>query len=172
MTTVCQKHKFTFRPVKYRTSTNYKVITNSVHTVTAQLLHTVTAHSCKISIQHLQSYINTDYISWQYDPSANFIERRRQSTTEFIKQIYKNQYRRTNVMHFSFNLLTIKGLYMFRALLAYPQEALHKQHLVYRVRVMSAGRHQFHSNAGEANWHNTHAIYQVPLVQRLLRMSK
>jgi hypothetical protein len=29
--------------------------------------------------------------------------------------------------------------YIFRALLAHPQEALHKQHLVYSVRVMSVG---------------------------------
>jgi hypothetical protein len=28
---------------------------------------------------------------------------------------------------------------MFRALLAHPQEVLHKQHLVYCVRVMSVG---------------------------------
>jgi hypothetical protein len=28
---------------------------------------------------------------------------------------------------------------MFRALLAHPQEALHKQHLVYCVRIMSVG---------------------------------
>jgi hypothetical protein len=35
-------------------------------------------------------------------------------------------------MHFSFNLLRIKGLYMFRALLAHPQEALRKRHLVFR----------------------------------------
>jgi hypothetical protein len=45
----------------------------------------------------------------------------------------------TNMMHFLFNLLRIKGLYMFRALLAHPQESLHKQHLVYCVRVMSVG---------------------------------
>jgi hypothetical protein len=42
-------------------------------------------------------------------------------------------------MHFLFSLLRIKGLYMFRALLAHPQEALHKRHLVYCVRVMSVG---------------------------------
>jgi hypothetical protein len=41
----------------------------------------------------------------------------------------------TNMMHFSFNLLRIKGLYMFRALLVHPQEALHKQHLVYCVHI-------------------------------------
>jgi hypothetical protein len=46
-----------------------------------------------------------------------------------------NRYNETNVMHFLFNLLRIKGLYMFRALLAHPQEALHKRHLVYCVRV-------------------------------------
>jgi hypothetical protein len=35
------------------------------------------------------------------------------------------QYSETNMMHFLFNLLRIKGLYMFRALLAHPQEVLH-----------------------------------------------
>jgi hypothetical protein len=34
------------------------------------------------------------------------------------------QYSETNVMNFSFNLLRIKGLYMFRGLLTHPQEAL------------------------------------------------
>jgi hypothetical protein len=42
-------------------------------------------------------------------------------------------------MHFLFNLLRIKGLCMFRALLAHLQEVLNKQRLVYCVRVMSAG---------------------------------
>jgi hypothetical protein len=45
-------------------------------------------------------------------------------------------------MHFLFSLLRIKGLYMFRALLAHPQEALDKRHLVYCVRVMSVGCYQ------------------------------
>jgi hypothetical protein len=48
------------------------------------------------------------------------------------------QYNETSVMHFSFNLLRIKGFNMFRALLAHPQEALNKRHLVYCVR-MSVG---------------------------------
>jgi hypothetical protein len=30
----------------------------------------------------------------------------------------------------------------------------------------------FHSNPGAANWHYTHAVYQVPFVRRLLMMSK
>jgi hypothetical protein len=51
----------------------------------------------------------------------------------------KYQYSETNVMHILFNLLRIKGLYMFRALLAHPQEALRKRHLAYCVRVMSVG---------------------------------
>jgi hypothetical protein len=38
------------------------------------------------------------------------------------------------MMHFSFNLLRIKRLYMLRALLALPQEALYKRHLIYCVR--------------------------------------
>jgi hypothetical protein len=50
-----------------------------------------------------------------------------------------HRYSETNVMHFLFILLRIKGLYMFQALLAHPQESLHKQHLVYCVHVMSVG---------------------------------
>jgi hypothetical protein len=50
-----------------------------------------------------------------------------------------SQYNETNVMHFSFILFRIKGLYMFRALLAHPHEALHIRHLVYCVRIMSVG---------------------------------
>jgi hypothetical protein len=37
------------------------------------------------------------------------------------------------------SLKSRKGLYMFLALLVDPQEALHKRHLVYCVRVMSVG---------------------------------
>jgi hypothetical protein len=33
-----------------------------------------------------------------------------------------HQYSETNVMHFLFNLLRIKRLYMFRALLSHPQK--------------------------------------------------
>jgi hypothetical protein len=49
----------------------------------------------------------------------------------------KYQFSETNVMRFLFNLLKIKSLYIFRALLADPQEALNKRHLVYCVRVVS-----------------------------------
>jgi hypothetical protein len=51
-------------------------------------------------------------------------------------------------MHFSVNLLRIKGFYLFAALLSHPQQALHKFHLVYCVRVW---RHQFHFDPGAAN---------------------
>jgi hypothetical protein len=61
-------------------------------------------------------------------------------------------------MHFVFSLLRIKDLYMFRALLAHPEEALHERHLVYCVRVMSVGctRTEVELNDG--------AVYQVLLV--------
>jgi hypothetical protein len=52
--------------------------------------------------------------------------------------VHTYQYSETNVMHFLFNLLRIKSLYMFRALLAHPQEALDKRHLVYCVRASNA----------------------------------
>jgi hypothetical protein len=67
------------------------------------------------------------------------------------------QYSETNVMHFLFSLLKIKGLYMYRALLAHPQEVLHKRHLVYCVRVMSFGCYQDWSGI-------SFTIYQVPFV--------
>jgi hypothetical protein len=43
------------------------------------------------------------------------------------------QYNETDVMHFSFSLLRIKGLYVIQALLAHPQKARHKHHLVYSI---------------------------------------
>jgi hypothetical protein len=49
------------------------------------------------------------------------------------------QYSETNMMHFLFSLLRIKGLYKIWTLLAHPQEALNKQQLVYCVCVMSVG---------------------------------
>jgi hypothetical protein len=74
-------------------------------------------------------------------------------------------------MHFLFSLLRIKGLYMFRALLAHLHEALHKRHLVYCLGVMSFDCTR-NGVAGAANGHNMHAVYQVSFVQRLLKMSK
>jgi hypothetical protein len=49
------------------------------------------------------------------------------------------QYNVTNIKQFLMNWLRIKGIYMFRALLAHPQKALYKRHLVYCMRVMSVG---------------------------------
>jgi hypothetical protein len=68
------------------------------------------------------------------------------------------------MMHLSCDLLRIKGLYMFLALLAHPQEASLGV-LVLRVCYVS-WLHQGWSGT------NTHAIYQVLLVMHLLRMSK
>jgi hypothetical protein len=75
-------------------------------------------------------------------------------------------------MHFLFSLLRIKGLYIFRALLAHPQEALHKRHLVYCWRVMSVGCPGWSGTGGLLRQNNKHAIYQVPFVKRRLRMNK
>jgi hypothetical protein len=55
-----------------------------------------------------------------------------------MKNSLDSQYSETNVMHFLFSLLRIKGLYMFRALLAHPQETAHKRYLVFCMRAMSA----------------------------------
>jgi hypothetical protein len=54
-------------------------------------------------------------------------------------------------MHFLFHLLRIKGLYMFRALLAHPQEALHRG-TWYIACVLAATRIGMeHSNPGAAS---------------------
>jgi hypothetical protein len=50
---------------------------------------------------------------------------------------HRYQHKEINAMHFSFNLLRIKGLYMLRALLAHPQEAVHKQHLLYYCAIVA-----------------------------------
>jgi hypothetical protein len=44
---------------------------------------------------------------------------RQYTRCSLFKTSLMDQYNETNVMHFSFNLLRIKGLYMFRALLAH-----------------------------------------------------
>jgi hypothetical protein len=54
------------------------------------------------------------------------------------------RYSETSVMHVLLNLLTIKCLYMFRALMGHPQEVLHIRHLVYCVSVCQlAARTQY-----------------------------
>jgi hypothetical protein len=72
-------------------------------------------------------------------------QKKRRETTEttITNRASKNetnvglsQYTETNMMQILFNLLRIKGLYMFHALFAHPQEALHKRHLVYCICVM------------------------------------
>jgi hypothetical protein len=45
------------------------------------------------------------------------------------------------MMQFLFSLLRINALYIVRALLAHPQEVVHKRHLVYYMRVMSVDVH-------------------------------
>jgi hypothetical protein len=71
-----------------------------------------------------------------------FLRRRDTEELKLKNFVLKHQFNETNVMHFSFNLLRIKDLYMFRPLLAHPQEALYKRHLVYCVRVMYVGCYQ------------------------------
>jgi hypothetical protein len=61
------------------------------------------------------------------------------SLKEINKYLEGHMYNETKMMHFSLIFLRINGVYMFRVLLAHPQEALHKLHLVCCVRVMSVG---------------------------------
>jgi hypothetical protein len=71
-----------------------------------------------------------------------------------------SQYSETNVMHFLFGLLRIKGLCMFRTLLAHLQEVLHKRHLVYCVGVVGVERN---CRSSQQTWHahNTPSVVCV-----------
>jgi hypothetical protein len=80
-----------------------------------------------------------------------------------LETCFEYQYSETNVMYFLFSLLRMKDLYMFRALLAHPQEVLHKRHLVYCLRVISV-------LVQPAD--NTHAVHQVTFLEYLLRINK
>jgi hypothetical protein len=75
----------------------------------------------------------------------------------------------TNVIHFLFSLLRIRGLYMFRTLLTHPEKALHKRFFVYCMNVISVGCTRInvgmvHFNPGAASCCNSHAIYPEQLV--------
>jgi hypothetical protein len=74
-------------------------------------------------------------------------------------------------MHFSFNLLRIKGLYMFRTLLAHPQEAMQKRHFVYCVR-MSFGCGTVAVQLAHLSVGGGTVAVKLKQCHRLLRMSK
>jgi hypothetical protein len=73
------------------------------------------------------------------------------------------QYSEISVMNFLFNLLRIKGLYMFQALLARPLEVLHSGTwcIVCVLCKLAAPGLKVHFSLGAANWHNTHTIYCI-----------
>jgi hypothetical protein len=76
------------------------------------------------------------------------------------------QYSKTNVMHFLFNLLRIKGLLCFEHYL-----------LIFRRRCANSTWHIacvlcLLAAPGAVNLHNTHPMYQALFVQCLLKISK
>jgi hypothetical protein len=83
------------------------------------------------------------------------------------QRIIVYQYSETNLMQFLFSLLRIKGLYIFRALLAHPQEVLQKRHLVHCVRVMSVGCYQVWSGTGVCDISNARKMKRPLIVYKL-----
>jgi hypothetical protein len=102
--------------------------------------------------QHNQFSQYTELLIQYVQKSARYTQR----ITFCWPGIIVYQCSETNVMHFLFNLLRIKGLYMFRALLAHPQEALHSRHLVYCERVMSVGCTRIEA---QTTWCTVYSIY-------------
>jgi hypothetical protein len=85
------------------------------------------------------SYLLTLLISLFYERRVSAQDR---------ENCVRRQYSETNVMHVLLNLLRINDLYMFRTLLAHPQEVLHKRHLV--LCQLAAPGLEFHSKSGAA----------------------
>jgi hypothetical protein len=84
----------------------------------------ITCSSSGVAAQTALGIMRACYVSWLHKVWS-------------VHTIY--QISETNVIQFLFNLLRIKDLCIFRALLAEPQEALNKGHLLYCVRVVSVG---------------------------------
>jgi hypothetical protein len=120
----------------------------SLNAVSDKIILSCQAHSCwparakQWSLRNFAGLVDTEmqlcsirlliciqswYVNWQICIDSTSV------------RTFKYQYTETNVMHFIFSLLSINGLYMFRALLALPQEVLHKRHLVYCMVVISVG---------------------------------
>jgi hypothetical protein len=78
----------------------------------------------------IQTAINVQYK--RYAPSVGYIE--------------------TNVMHLSFNWLRIMGLYMFRALLAHPQESLHSSTWYITCVLCQLAALSYHLRPNTAGW--------------------
>jgi hypothetical protein len=104
----------------------------------------------------LHQYLCMFYCCWRHKVTKQSLSSREMvlgwlgswggvSTTKYLNLMFcwpciiAYRYNETNVMHFSFSLLGIKSLYMFRALLAHLQEALHKRHFVYCMHIMPVG---------------------------------
>jgi hypothetical protein len=91
-----------------------------------------------------------------------------QKMVRFPSNVTVFQYNETNVMNISLNLLRIKGLYMFRALLAHLQEALAQTAFgilrEYNVSCSAVTRLQFHCNRdymfGDSNHQTYNHLYK------------
>jgi hypothetical protein len=88
-----------------------------------------------------------------------------------------HQYSESNVMHILSNLLRINGLYMFRALLAYRQEAIHKRYLLWYIACvlyhLAAPGLKLNFNPGALRWfHCTDVICTVNKILRINVVNK
>jgi hypothetical protein len=86
-----------------------------IHTLTHSHAHTH-SHTHTLTLTHIHTHTRTH--------------------THTLTHTHKHTHTHSR---FLLNLLRIKGLYMFRALLAHPPETLHHPHLVHCVSVMSVG---------------------------------
>jgi hypothetical protein len=105
-------------------------------------LHTPSVPSLDVhgaSVNSRQSMYNVWYTryftSLQYHPQFKYFTWTIRAAHKFTASLHSE----TTMTHFLLNLLRIKVLYVFRALVAHLQEALQIRPLVYCVRVMSVG---------------------------------
>jgi hypothetical protein len=99
--------------------------------------------SSVISGGHVTKRGVTNILNFPYSKTFNLLRISQQRDFKYWTNVKirtikcEDRYSKTNVDALFFQCIKNQGLYMFRALLALPQEALHKRHLVYCVRGMS-----------------------------------
>jgi hypothetical protein len=125
-----------------------EIITHKIKNVSSRFTCLQHRHFHFIHVISLKSFLS-DYI------------------TVHVTSKLKDQYSKTNVTHFSVNLVKIKACTCFEYYV-----------LILRSRFTNGTSYiecvlcQLAAPGLEWNGHNTHSVYQVPVVKRLLRMIK
>jgi hypothetical protein len=68
--------------------------------------------------------------------------------------------------------INLSSMFFWPCIIVYQYRETNAMHLLFNLLIIKSPELEWNSSRGAANWHNTHAIFQVPFVEHLLRMSK